>query len=88
MYITTSYSAKAGIEQSPWEFHIARMERRGDQGQHLKLTFILLQVNENDVTLLVDNSLWNNSKKICSIPILNVSMSVLNEVSAMYFITN
>lgn len=50
---------KLGIERSPWESYIAINGREGtrDQGQLLKLTFILLKVAQNGMTLLVDISL-------------------------------
>lgn len=90
LYITSTYSAKRWHWAEPLGvLHSSKWKGKdGDQGQLLKLTFILLKLKRNDMTLRVDISLWRSSKEIRSFLSLNISMSVLNEVLAMYAAPN
>ena len=78
---------KAGSEQSPWESYMAVSTRKGigDQGQLLKLPFILLKVKRSGMTLLVAISLWHSSEEIRSRLVLNISISVLESSPCSVF---
>lgn len=90
LYITRTYSAKSWHWAEPLGvLHSSKWKGRDeDQGQLLNLTFILLRLKGNDLTLLVDISLWHSSKEVSSILSLNRRGSVLNQVLTMYFKLN
>ena len=90
LYITSTDAAERWHWAEPLgvSHSSKRKGKDGDQGQLLKLTFILLKLKRNDITLLVDISLWHSAKEISSFLRLNISMSILNEVLAMYATPN